>query len=451
LSFLVKYLKNKKVTVLGAGVSGMAAAQLLHRKGVDVFVSESQPASSKQHEKEVLQTQNIPFEFGKHSDIIYKTDLLVVSPGISLDDTVIKKAEDKGLSVYGELEVASWYCRAPIIAVTGSNGKSTTTELIGYIFKNSGREYEIVGNIGRPFSEIADTIDSKSTAVIEVSSFQLETIKSFHPRVAIFLNISPDHLDRHGSMQIYSTLKSRIFENQTPEDFLIYNGMDTCVSDLIQDSKSQKIVFNKKSTDTPCGYIENEKLKVHFDGETVSVVDIRKMKQQGKHNAANATAAALCARVMGIEWESIRYSLQYFKGLSHRMEFVRRKNDVVWINDSKATNVDAVWYALESFNSPVILIAGGRDKDADFYKLYDQVAQKVKHMILLGEAAQKMKNVFKGISISIVASMEEAVKEAEKIAEPGDNVLLSPCCTSFDMFTNFKERGNTFKDLVNKL
>ncbi len=451
MSFLVKYLKNKKVTVLGAGASGIAAAQLLKRNGVRTFVSESQPERKKKKEKEILQNQDISFEFGGHTDLIYRADLFVVSPGISLDDAVIKTAENKGISVYGELEVASWYCQAPIIAVTGSNGKSTTTELIGYMFKNSGRKYEVAGNIGRALAEIADTIDKDSTAIVEVSSFQLETIKSFHPKIAIFLNLSPDHLDRHGSMHIYGSYKARIFENQTSEDFLIYNGSDTHVAKLVQRAKSKKIVFNTKHPDHPCGYIDNEQLIVQLDHEKKAVININEIKQRGKHNAANAVAAALSARIMGIDWESIRNSLRCFKGLPHRMEFVRRKNDIIWINDSKATNVESVWYALESFTTPVILIAGGRDKDADFSKLYDQVSQKVKQVILLGEAAQKMKDVFKGLSVRIVDSLNEAVKTAEKIAEPGDSVLLSPCCTSFDMFRNFEERGNKFKDLVNNL
>jgi len=449
LSFLLKYLKNKKVTVLGAGASGIAAAQLLKRNGVRVFVSESKPEKDKQKEKKILQNYDIPFEFGGHTDSIYKSDLFVISPGISLDDDIIKVAENKGISVYGELEVASWYCQAPIIAVTGSNGKSTTTELIGYMFKNAGRKYEVAGNIGRALAEIADTIDKESTAIVEVSSFQLETIKSFHPKVAIFLNLSPDHLDRHGSMHIYGSYKARIFENQTSEDFLIYNGSDTHVTELIQTAKSKKIVFNTKHPDHPCGYIANEKLIVQLGNEKETVININEMKKRGKHNTANALAAALSARLMGIDWESIRYSLRYFKGLPHRMEFVRRKNDIIWINDSKATNVESVWYALESFNTPVILIAGGRDKDADFSKLYNQVSKKVKQVILLGEAAQKMKDVFKGLSVCIVNSLDEAVKAAEKIAEPGDTVLLSPCCTSFDMFANFEERGNKFKDFVN--
>jgi len=451
LSFLVNYLKNKKITVLGAGSSGIAVARLLKKNGVNVFISESQSENCKWREKKVLMTQNIPFEFGGHTDIIYRADLFVVSPGISLDGELFKKAKNKEISVYGELEVSSWYCKAPIIAVTGSNGKSTTTELIGDIFKCSARKNEVVGNIGRPFAEVADSIHKESTAIVEVSSFQLETIKSFHPRVAVFLNLTPDHLDRHGSMREYGGLKARIFKNQTSSDYLIYNGSDEYVSGLIQNSKSKKIVFNKKDTRKSCGYIKDGKIIVEFENEKEELVNLGEMKIKGEHNAANGMAAALCARIMNIDWDSIRSSLKNFKGLPHRMEFVRRRNNVDWINDSKATNVDSVWYALGSFNNPVILIAGGRDKNADFSKLYDQVVEKTKQVILLGEAAPKMKKVFKDISLKIVGSLEEAVKEADRVAEPGDSVLLSPSCTSFDMFSNFEERGNRFKTLVNNL
>jgi len=421
VSFLLKYLKNKKVTVLGAGTSGIAVALLLKRKGVKVFISEQQPEKEKYKEKKILGKKGIPFEFGGHSEQIYETDVLVVSPGIALNDIRVKKARERGISVYGELEVAFWYCQAPVIAVTGSNGKSTTTELIGDIFKQAGRKHEVAGNIGRPFAEIADSITKESTAIIEVSSFQLETIKSFHPSVAIFLNLTPDHLDRHISLPEYGKLKARIFENQTEGDYLIYNGQDSYVSKLVKKSKSQKIVFNKKHSSNPCGYIDKEKLIFNIKGETKELIDLNALYLKGKHNAGNA------------------------------LEFVRKKNDVVWINDSKATNVEAVWYALESFDTPIILIAGGRDKDTDFSKLHDQVAKTARLVILLGEAALKMKKMLKGIPVRLVENLEQAVKLADSLANPGDVVLLSPSCASFDMFANFEQRGNTFKTLVNNL
>ncbi|MEJ2627038.1 MAG: UDP-N-acetylmuramoyl-L-alanine--D-glutamate ligase [bacterium] len=312
---MLKYLKNKKVTVLGAGTSGIAVALLLKRKGVKVFISEQQPERKKYKEKKIVGKKGIPFEFGGHSEQIYETDVLVVSPGIALNDIRVKKARERGISVYGELEVAFWYCQAPVIAVTGSNGKSTTTELIGDIFKQAGRKHEVAGNIGRPFAEIADSITKESTAIIEVSSFQLETIKSFHPRVAIFLNLTPDHLDRHISLPEYGKLKARIFENQTEGDYLIYNGQDSYVSKLVKKSKSQNIVFNKKQSSNPCGYIDKEKLIFNIKGETKELIDLKALYLKGKHNAGNALAAALSARVMDIEWKPIRQSLETFKGL----------------------------------------------------------------------------------------------------------------------------------------
>lgn len=451
MPFLLKYLKNKQVTVLGAGSSGIAAARLLNRNGVQVFISENQPEADKREEKKILEKQKIPFEFGGHSDKIYEADLLVISPGISWDDARVKKAREKGISVYGELEVAFWYCQAPIIAVTGSNGKSTTTALIGNIFKNTGKKYQVVGNIGEPFAEVADLMDKKSTAIIEVSSFQLESIHSFRPRVAVFLNLTPDHLDRHASMQTYGRLKARIFKNQVADDFLIYNGQDAQVSTLVQNCTSQKIVFGKKQPSDSCGYIDKGKLVFQMQGKKKELIDLDDIYLKGRHNAGNALAAVLSARIMNIDWEPIRQTLETFKGLPHRMEYVRRKNNVTWINDSKATNVESVWYALDSFQVPVILIAGGKDKDGDFTKLYDQVAKKAKQVILLGEAASKMEKVFKGIPVRVVGSLKQAVKLANSAAEPGDVVLLSPSCASFDMFSNFEERGNTFKTLVNNL
>lgn len=451
MAFIISNIKDKSVTVLGAGRSGLSAAALLKRNGVDVFVSEHEPDNKKVKAKRFLTEKSIPFEFGGHTEKIFGCDFIVVSPGISISSDVIVKAGKKKIPVYGELEISSWFCKAPIIAITGSNGKSTTTELIGDIFNSAGKSYEVAGNIGKPFADTSDKIGRNSTAILEVSSFQLETIRSFHPAAAVILNLTPDHLNRHGSMKNYGELKAQIFRNQGSSDFLIYNGNDNLICNIAESAKSQRISFGNRDNEFNGAWNDNGLLALKINDQREEVIFADELLIKGEHNIYNALAAAAASRVMGVDLKSIRKSLKNFKGLPHRMEFVRKVRGVKWINDSKATNVDSVWYAIRSFNNPLILIAGGRDKNADFSKLSEIIQEKVKYLILIGEAAEKMKNEFRGINCRIVKSLEQAVMDAQQVADSGDSVILSPACASFDMFQDFEDRGNKFKNIVNKI
>jgi UDP-N-acetylmuramoylalanine--D-glutamate ligase len=444
-------IKNKQISVLGAGRSGLAVARLLSKAGAKVFVSEQQSLDQKQNASELLAFLNIPAEFGGHSDNVLNCDWLVVSPGIDLKNSIIRRADAQKKPVYGELEVASWFCQCPIAAVTGSNGKSTTTALLGEIFRTSDIPCIVAGNIGESFSDHVLDTDPKFMAAIEVSSFQLERIDTFHPKVAVYLNLTPDHLDRHGSLESYGKIKARIFKNQGPDDFLVYNAGDKNVVRLVKDAVSRKVPFNITEGANEGGFVKDGMLILKLTDKEEKLMPVGEMRLSGMHNVMNGLAAALAARLMGVEIAPIRKALKSFKSLPHRLEFIRKLNGVKWINDSKATNVDSVWYALGAFSEPVVLIAGGRDKDSDFTQLNERLREKVKIVILIGEAADKMVRAFQGIHLVRAGSLKEAVQEARRIAVSGDVVLLSPACASFDMFRDFMDRGDQFINLVRAL
>ena len=447
-----KDLKNNRVTVLGAGKSGLAAARLLSRHGSEVFISETKTKKDCDDVPYILGQENIPAEFGGHSEKIFQADWWVVSPGIPITSEPVQKALARHIAVYSEIEVASWFCRAPIVAVTGSNGKSTTTALIGHLIQTSGQSCVVAGNIGMPFADVVEETDDNGVVVLEVSSFQLELIQDFHPKVALFLNLSPDHLDRHGSLEVYSRMKARVYQNQTKSDFTVYNGMDPMVVGLATETKGVQIAFGLECKTTHCAYIDENHFRIKLFNKSESLGSLKDLRIPGEHNVLNALAAVTAARLMKTDVPSIKKGLQSFRGLPHRLEFVRIHEGIEWINDSKGTNVDSVWYALGSFNKPIILIAGGRDKDSNFAILKERIQQKVKTVILLGEARDKMKEALEGIdNIYLVSSLEEAVQKARSAAASGDVVLLSPACASFDMFENFEDRGNQFKELVNAL
>ena len=310
----------------------------------------------------------------------------------------------------------------------------------------------VAGNIGQPFSGYVEETVPDGVAVLEISSFQLETIRDFHPEVAVFLNLTPDHIDRHGSLENYGRVKSRIFENQKASDCVVFNSTDVRVSELVRAAKSRRIGFGMEETPGLCGFVSGGNLTLRLETENEELLPVSEMGIRGEHNVANGLAAALAARLMSVGVVPLRKALRTFRGLPHRMEFVREMDGVKWVNDSKATNVDSVWYALGAYTEPVVLIAGGRDKDSDFAALRERLREKVKTAVLLGEAAEKMEKAFRGVCpLMLVASLEEAVATAQEVAEPGDVVLLSPACASFDMFLNFEDRGERFKALVGRL
>ena len=443
-------IRGKRVTVLGAARSGIAVAKLLKTHGAHVFLSEMASEEERREQARIVHSDGIPAEFGGHSDRIMDADWWVVSPGISISSLVIKRAEESGIPVWGELEVASWFCKSPIIAITGSNGKSSVTTLLGEVFKAVGKQCIVAGNIGRPFSDHVDNSVPEGVVVLEVSSFQLETIETFHPYIAVLLNLTPDHLDRHGSMENYGRIKLRLIENQIESDFVIYNGNDQHICCLVKNARSQKVAFN--TTETADGYLKNGMLTLRGNDRDETILPAREMGVQGEHNLANGLAVALAARIMHVGIEQTGRVFRDFHGLPHRLEFVREIHGVRWVNDSKATNTFSVWYALGSFSRPIILIAGGRDKDADFRKLLKRIKEKTRALILLGEAAEKMAAVFQDVvPVIMLFSLEEAVVHASQMAESGDVVLLSPGCSSFDMFRDFEDRGDQFKNIVRAL
>ena len=442
---MIDSLKNKKITVLGAARSGIAAALMLKELGALVYVSDSAPLCSKQEQAAELGRDGIAFEFGQHTERIYEADFVVLSPGIPVRSEVVQKFRQKGIPVYSEIEAAAWFCRAPLIAVTGSNGKTTTTTLIGEMLKAHFPHPIVAGNIGQPFSAYVLQSDPDSPAVVEVSSFQLETIERFHPQVAVVLNFAPNHLDRYDSYEDYLKAKWRITMNLEQNDLLIYNGDDERLSEWSKHITSRKQAFSIQTHPAAAGWYDGQALYLD-DGKLVDVSD---MPLKGPHNYMNALAAALAARAVGVPNSAIVRVLRTFAGIEHRLEPVAEIDGVQYINDSKATTIEALAVALQSFNTPIILIAGGKDKGSDFSKLKALIKQHVKECILIGAATEKMAQAWQGLTGLYKAdSLEDAVRHAHRTAVPGDVVLLSPACASFDMFNDFEDRGRQFKALV---
>lgn len=449
-------VKDKKITIIGAARSGFACAMLLKSHGAKVFVSDNSMMEKVRTNIENLRKNNIDCEIGQHTDRIYDADLFVISPGVPSTSDVVKGAEARGIKILSELEIASWFCPAPIVAITGTNGKTTTTTLTGQMFTDNHFKCSIGGNIDPAFSSIIPELDRSSIAVLEVSSFQLDFIETFHPKVSVILNITPDHLDRYnGSFELYADAKCKIFKNQSHGDYLIYCYDDPVINrklDSLKPSGIQLIPFSIKSIVKPGAFVQDGKLFSSFNGVEEFVIDISQIGIPGIHNLYNAMAAVLSAQIFGVKIPSIRATLKNFKGVEHRLEFVRELKGVKFINDSKATNVNSVWYALQAYSEPIILLLGGRDKGNDYSKLFDLVKLKVRAIIAIGESADKVFNSFQQISHVVKASsMDEAVNKAVKLARQGDIVLLSPACASFDWFNDYQHRGDTFKNIVNSL
>ena len=443
-----------KLIILGAGESGIGAALLGKQQGYDVFVSDG--GTIKDNYKQELAVNQISFEEGHHSwDIILDANEIVKSPGIPEKSELMKKVREKGVPVISEIELAYRFSTGKkIIAITGSNGKSTTTALTYHIFKNAGLNVAMVGNIGISYARQVATAPAEYY-VIEISSFQLDDIKDFKPNVAILLNITPDHLDRYDyRMENYVASKFRIAMNQTAEDFFIYCMDDPEIMRHLaqQPIYSASIPFTIMKPLKEGGFIANDQLHVDVNGDPV-IMSMYDLSLKGKHNLYNSMAAAIAGRTMDIRNEKIRESLTSFESLEHRMEYVTSVRGIDFINDSKATNVNSVWFALESFDKPIVLIMGGVDKGNDYDAIRDLVKEKVKAIICLGVDNKKIHEAFGPIVATIIdtASAEEAVGAAFAHAAKGDVVLLSPPCASFDLFKNYEDRGKQFKRAVIEL
>jgi UDP-N-acetylmuramoylalanine--D-glutamate ligase len=444
---VMREVKNKNITVFGAARSGIAAAKLLKTMGASVFISDSAPEDHKQSELETLRKLDIRYEFGGHSDKVYTADLAVLSPGIPKTIAVIQKMNTLNIPVYSELEVAFWYCKSPVIAITGSNGKTTTTTLLGEMLRVQMPNAIVAGNIGDAFSEYVLDSNQSEWAAVEVSSFQLETTDTFHPQIVVLLNLAPNHLDWYKSYDDYIDAKMLILRNLEPEDHLIYNGDDPILTKRVETCPAQKIAFAVGSNSAQAVLRENG-IFLHNEF-LINTPDIR---LNGVHNYKNAMAAALAAHQAGIERDAICTVLSTFRGVEHRLEYVATIKGVNFINDSKATTIESLGVALTSFQSPIILIAGGKDKGSDYSKLNHLVAKNVQHAILIGSAKEKIASSWHDlIPVHKVDTLEMAIEQAFTLAQSGENVLLSPACSSFDMFSDYEDRGRKFKNSVLEL
>lgn len=445
---------STKIVILGAGESGVGAALLAKQKGYNVFVSDA--SAIKSNFQAELEANDIPFESGRHDmERILEADEVMKSPGIPEKNELVKQIRAKGIPVISEIEFGYRYKGdSKIVAITGSNGKTTTTSLLYHICKTADQDVAIVGNIGFSFArQIA--VDPKKLYVIEVSSFQLDDIKTFRPDIAILLNITEDHLDRYNyQFEYYIKSKFRIIENQTEKDCFIYCIDNEVVVKHLEllTTNTNLLPFSMKQELKKGGYIKNEQmmLKIQEERVTMSIYDFA---LKGKHNAYNTMAASIAASTLGIRKEKIREAVSNFHNLEHRMEFVATVKGVDFINDSKATNVNSTWYALESMQKPTILILGGVDKGNDYALVADLVKEKVKAIVCMGTDNSKLIEFFKGKVEQIIEvdSAKKAVNASFKLAEKGDVVLLSPACASFDLFKNYEDRGQQFKESVKEL
>ncbi len=442
----------KRIVVLGAGESGAGAAILAKKEGFDVFVSDT--SMIKDRYKKLLDDHHIEWEEGHHTEEkVLNADEVIKSPGIPNEAPMIQKLIQQGTSIISEIEFAGRYTHSKMVCITGSNGKTTTTSLIYHIFKNAGYDVGLAGNIGRSLAlQVAE--DPHAYYIIELSSFQLDNMYDFHANIAILLNITPDHLDRYDfKFENYAAAKMRIIQNQTEQDSFIYWNDDPVIKKELEhyDIKAVQYPFSELKEKGSIGYIEEGQYTI--EEPTPFNMEQEALSLTGKHNIYNSLAAGIASNISGIKKENIRKSLSDFPGVEHRLEKVCKVAGVQYINDSKATNVDACWYALESMNTPTILIIGGKDKGNDYDAIKDLVKKKCVGIVYLGADNAKLHANFDqlGIPVCDTHSMKECVDACYAMAKPGDTVLLSPCCASFDLFKNMEDRGCQFKDLVRAL
>jgi UDP-N-acetylmuramoylalanine--D-glutamate ligase len=454
-------LSNKHIVVVGLGCTGLATTRFLIQKGAKVTVSDMAPVDELYDKAHEAHEMGAVLELGGHrSNTFDQADLIVVSPGVPHTVLPLQQAQAKGIEVIGEMELAYRFIKEPIVAITGTNGKTTTAELLGHILSYANRPFFLGGNIGTPLiTYITDQNMRASVLVVEVSSFQLDTIKTFRPKVAILLNISSDHFDRYKDMNAYVFSKGRIFENQNEEDIAIYNGNDPRIMALIPAIKSQKKLFghvahNSNDEGDEKALIDTNRILIQSSGKPPLHFDLSTSSLRGSHNLENAAAAILAAKALDVDSETIQKALKTFTIHPHRLEPVSTINGVTYINDSKATNVGAVARALACFTTSVILIMGGRNKNNDFRYLWEPVHQHVITLITYGEAGTEIQAALEGACsgrCEVRQHFKDAVLLAHHLAQPGQTVLLSPACASFDQFGSYLERGETFRRLVESL
>ncbi len=447
---------GKRVSIIGLGRSGYCAAKMLMDLGAFVFVSDSGYSPELEAKADELRNAGASVELGAHTDTVYRiADEIVVSPGVPANLGILREAERARpyLSIIPEIELGFRVTKGKIVGITGSNGKSTTVSLLGEIFKAAGRDYNVVGNIGRPLCDVALSATPDTIHCVELSSFQLEKILDFRPHVACILNLSADHLDRHETEMKYFEAKERIFANQTAADYSVLSMDDPKVAMLASKVYGRVILFGNNDLGVTGCFVRNGKLTMKdLSGNIIELVDSKELGIPGPHNVSNACAAVACALPFEVSPEACRTALHGFTGLEHRMEKVGESRGVLFVNDSKATNIDSLVVALKSYSDNIILIAGGYDKGADFSEVRELVAERVKAAVLIGVTADKIEAAWAGATKTIRASsLEEAVNIAALNAGKGDVVLLSPGCASYDMFKNFEDRGRQFVQIVQRL
>jgi UDP-N-acetylmuramoylalanine--D-glutamate ligase len=448
-------LKNKRVLVVGLGKSGLSAAMFLRARGARVTVSDARSAVALANEIPALLEAGIMVESGGHGLLTFRRqDLIVVSPGVPTDTPEVQQTKAFGMPIIGEVELASRFLQGKIVAITGSNGKTTTTTLVGKIFSDAGLPTLVGGNIGLPVIDLVEKSTQETISVLEVSSFQLETIEDFHPHIAVVLNITPDHLDRHGSFENYAAAKTRITERQDAEDFLVLNAEDKATQMVAAKTKAQIFWFSLRRPVKQGAFVHGESIVfVAREGAKAEpVMPVSEIHLKGSHNVENVLAAVCAARLGGISAEIIRQAVGGFKAVEHRLELVKSVHGVEFYNDSKATNVDAAMKAVASFGGGIHLILGGKDKDSDYGTMSDLLKERVKAVYTIGSAAEKIERQLHGVVKMVQAgTIQTAVQEAAKAAVAGDVVLLSPACSSFDQFENYEHRGRVFREVVNEL
>ncbi len=445
-------INGKKISILGAVRSGLGAAKLAKAHGAIPFVSDYSPEEKMNEAKQILIAEGIDFEFGEHSARVFDCDFIITSPGVPSNSHVLVKAEEKEIKVFSELEFASWFCSGKIIAITGTNGKTTTTALCAHTLNTAGIKCYEAGNIGLAFSEVAAIVRPNEYVALETSSFQLDFVYSFKPYISIILNITPDHLDRYDdSFEKYTTSKQNIALNQDKSDYYIYNSDDHKIPKL-NNGFVNKIGFSITNPLDDGAYSCNGDFYNSVKAVEEIVCEESRLFLKGNHNKQNALAVLAVAKIAGCTNESIADSFSSFKGVEHRLEFVRELDGVEYINDSKATNVDSVWYALQSFDNPIYLILGGKDKGNNYTQIENLVKQNVQKIYAIGSSSQKVKNFFERVvEVELKDDLNDCVLSARAEAEENSVLLLSPACASFDMFKSYEHRGKVFKEAVMSL
>ncbi len=445
-------LKGKKVLVVGLGKSGLAAALFLRRRGAQVTVSDIRSAEALANDIPALLEEGINVEAGGHGLLTFRRqDLIVVSPGVPLDTPELTQVRNFGLPIIGEIELAARFLKGKCIAITGSNGKTTTTTLVGEILKEAGLRTLVGGNIGDPVIGMVDESTDDSWSVLEVSSFQLESTQTFRPAIAVILNITPDHLDRHGTFENYALAKERIFSEQTQDDFLVLNADNARTAAAAARAASRIFWFSMEHAVLEGAWAEGGQICFRRDkaAATETILPLSAIPLKGEHNVENVLAAICAARLAGCPAAAVRSAIEKFKAVEHRLEFVAAVNGVEFYNDSKATNVDATAKAVAAFARGIHLILGGKDKNSDYTLLAPLLRQRVRAVYTIGSAAAKIEAHLRGVvPIHSCETLEKAVKAAASAARSGEVVLLAPACSSFDQFENYEHRGRIFKELV---